>query len=84
MSPLEPPRSTDLTRRQIWLDCECMWNEHVHCAKQAAILSCILLGELKWHWDEHVHKTRVKIVKVHRNVCNVSLCKLNEWGEKEL
>ena len=38
-------------------------------------LSCILLGELKGHWNEQVHKTRLKIVKAHRNVCiyNVAL-----------
>ena len=38
------------------------------------ILSCILIGELKWHWNELVHKTRVKIVKEPRNlICNVAL-----------
>ena len=45
-----------------------------------AILCCMLIGELKWHWNEQVHKTRVKIIKAHRIVCNVALYKwIPQW-----
>ena len=49
-SPMVSPHSTDLTRQQSgWTANACGMNKFT-----APIELYILLGELKWHWNEHV------------------------------